>query len=367
MPHDNSVRTGENWTDPERSGEAVRTAVAAFDVGGTNSRLRGGRAGEPDCTELKVRTADHPSLGDLLTSCLDRAGLRPETVVLAVAGRVPAHGAVRMTNLPHWPVFESAAFAAEHGIRLSVVNDMTATAHGMADLGPDEVRPLTHHDAALRADELLAVSVGSGVGSALLDGHGVVRTSESGHVAWQPVDEFEAGYLAFLRSGSGGLEGVVTVEESIGGLRGFDRMYDYVCHAAPPAPELHDRVTEARRTGSAVAPLITAAALAGEARAREVVRLFAALFGQYLRGVVLVCLPAGGVVTLTSGVLQAPGVAEFLCDETEFLDRFISPGACHHDLLAEVPVRLALDPLVGVRGAYRLATRDALRAEQQAD
>ncbi|MET8686423.1 glucokinase [Streptomyces sp. NPDC004732] len=338
----------------------MRTAVAAFDVGGTNSRLRGGRAGEPEYAELKVRTADYPSLGELLTACLDEAGLRPETVVLAVAGRVPAHGDVQMTNLPHWPLFRSAAFAAEHGIRLSVVNDMTATAHGMADLGPDEVRPLTPHAPDAHAGDLLAVSVGSGVGSALLDGHGVVRTSESGHVAWQPVDAFEAGYLAFLRAGSGeagGIEGVITVEESIGGLRGFDRMYDYVCHAAPPAPELHDRVTEARRTGSAVAPLITAAALAGDPRAREVVRLFAALFGQYLRGVALVCLPAGGVVTLTSGVLQAPGVAEFLCGETDFLDRFVSPGACHHDLLAEIPVRLALDPLVGVRGAYRLAGR----------
>lgn len=357
VPHDNSVRTGENWADPRRSGEAVRTAVAAFDVGGTNSRLRGGWAGEPEYTERKVRTADFPSLGDLVTASLGEAGLRPEAVVLAVAGRVPAHGDVQMTNLPHWPLFESAAFAAEHGIRLRVVNDMTATAHGMADLGPDEVRPLTHHDAAARADELLAVSVGSGVGSALLDGQGAVRTSESGHVTWQPVDAFEAGYLDFLRSGSAG---VVTVEESIGGLRGFDRMYDYVCHAAPPTPELHARVTEARGTGAPVAPLITAAALAGDPRAREVVRLFAAVFGQYLRGLVLVCLPAGGVVTLTSGVLQAPGVAEFLCARTAFLDRFISPGACHHDLLAEVPVRLALDPLVGVRGAYRLATRDAL-------
>ncbi|MFI1682738.1 glucokinase [Streptomyces sp. NPDC020607] len=343
----------------------MRTAVAAFDVGGTNSRLRGGRAGEPEYAERKVRTTDFPSLGDLLTASLREADLHPDTVVLAVAGRVPAHGDVQLTNLPHWPLFDSAAFAAEHGIRLRVVNDMTATAHGMADLGPDEVRPLTHHDAAFRADELLAVSVGSGVGSALLDGHGAVRTSESGHVTWQPVDAFEAGYLAFLRRGSGGPGGVITVEEAIGGLRGFDRMYDYACHAAPAAPDLHDRVTEARRTGAAVAPLITAAALAGDPRAREVVRLFAALFGQYLRGVVLVCLPAGGVVTLTSGVLQAPGVAEFLCAETEFLDRFISPGACHHDLLAEVPVRLALDPLVGVRGAYRLATRDALGEERR--
>ncbi|WP_409237196.1 glucokinase [Streptomyces sp. PA5.6] len=338
----------------------MRTAVAAFDVGGTNSRLRGGWAGEPEYGEWKVRTADFPSLGDLVTASLGEAGLRPEAVVLAVAGRVPAHGNVQMTNLPHWPLFERDVFAAEHGIRLRVVNDMTATAHGMADLAPDEVRPLTHHDAASRADELLAVSVGSGVGSALLDGHGTVRTSESGHVTWQPVDDAEAGYLAFLRAGSAGLEGVVTVEESIGGLRGFDRMYDYVCSAAPPAPALHAEVAEARRTGAAVAPLITAAALAGDPRARDVVRLFAALFGQYLRGLVLVCMPAGGVVTLTSGVLQAPGVAEFLCAETAFLDRFISPGACHHDLLAEVPVRLALDPLVGVRGAYRLATRDAL-------
>ncbi|MFI7321353.1 glucokinase [Streptomyces venezuelae] len=346
----------------------MRTTVAAFDVGGTNSRLRGGRAGEPEYGEWKVRTADFPSLGDLVTAALGEAGLRPEAVVLAVAGRVPAHGNVQLTNLPHWPLFERDAFAAEHGIRLRVVNDMTATAHGMADLAPHEVRPLTRHDAASHADELLAVSVGSGVGSALLDGHGEVRTSESGHVTWQPVDDVEAGYLAFLRSGSGGsggLAGVVTVEEAIGGLRGFDRMYDYVCRATPPAPGLHAGVTEARRTGAAVAPLITAAALAGDPCAREAVRLFAALFGQYLRGVVLVCMPAGGVVTLTSGVLQAPGVAEFLCAETAFLDRFISPGACHHDLLAEVPVRLALDPLVGVRGAYRLATRDAL-AEGQA-
>lgn len=330
--------------------------MAAFDVGGTNSRLRGGWTDDPAYTELKVRTADHPSLQELLVSCLRETDLRPANMVLAVAGRVPPHGNVRMTNLPSWPLFASAEFAERHGIRLRVVNDMTATAHGMADLGPHEVRPLTRHDPAVAAGELLAVSVGSGVGSALLDGYGVVHTSESGHVTWQPVDDFEAGYLASLRAET---EGAVTVEESIGGLRGFDRMYDYVRRTAPPAPALHDEVDRARRTGAAVAPVITSAALAGDPCAVAVVRLFASLFGQYLRGVVLVCLPAGGVVVLTSGVLQAPGVAELLCEETEFLNRFISPGACHHDLLAEIPVRLALDPLVGVRGAHRMAIRDA--------
>ncbi|MFF1378223.1 glucokinase [Streptomyces sp. NPDC058308] len=330
--------------------------MAAFDVGGTRTRLRGGWTTEPDYTELQVRTADHPSLQDLLTACLREADLRPETVVLAVAGRVPAHGDVRMTNLPGWPLFESAAYAARHGIRLSVVNDMAATAHGMADLGPDELRPLTSHGPASRTSELLAVSVGSGVGSALLDGAGTVHAAESGHIAWQPVDEFEAGYLAHLRAETGGL---VTVEESIGGLRGFDRMYDYVRRVIPAAPDVHDRVARARAAGAAVAPVITSAARTGDPCCLGIVRLFAALFGQYLRGVVLVCLPAGGVVTLTSGVLQAPGMAELLREKTEFLDRFISPGACHHELLAEVPVQLALDPLVGVRGAYRMAVRAA--------
>ncbi|MEU6994388.1 glucokinase [Streptomyces sp. NPDC046465] len=341
----------------------MRTPVAAFDVGGTRTRLRGGWTTEPDRTELQVRTADHASLQDLLTACLHEADLRPETVVLAVAGRVPAHGDVRMTNLPGWPLFERAAYAERHGIRqLTVVNDMAATAHGMADLGPDEVRPLTSHGPptshgpASRTSELLAVSVGSGVGSALLDGAGTVHAAESGHIAWQPVDEFEAGYLAHLRTEIGG---VVTVEESIGGLRGFDRMYDYVRRSIPAAPDVHDRVTGARGAGAAVAPVITSAAQAGDPCCVGVVRLFAALFGQYLRAVVLVCLPAGGVVTLTSGVLQAPGMAELLREKTEFLDRFISPGACHHELLAEIPVQLALDPLVGVRGAYRMALRAA--------
>ncbi|MEV0254956.1 glucokinase [Streptomyces sp. NPDC050732] len=340
----------------------MRTAVAAFDVGGTHTRLRGGRTEDPAPVEAKVRTADHPSLEELLIACLRRADLRPTHMVLAVAGRVPAHGTVRLTNLPAWPPFDSAGFAERHGVRLRVVNDMTATAHGMADLGPDEVRPLTRHDALTRHEpaagggELLAVSVGSGVGSALLDAHGVVHTSESGHVTWQPENDFEAGYLAGLRAE---FDGAVTVEESIGGLRGFDRMYDYVRRGTPPGPGLDERVTGARRAGAAVAPVITSAALAGDACGIEVIRLFAALFGQYLRGVALVCLPAGGVVTLTSGVLQAPGVAELLRTETEFLHRFISPGACHHDLLAEIPVRLALDPLVGVRGAYRMAVRDA--------
>lgn len=336
--------------------------MAAFDVGGTHSRLRGGRTGDPEHVELKVRTADHPSLEELLVTCLHQADLRPATMVLAVAGRVPAHGTVQLTNLPAWPPFDRAGFAERHGVRVRVVNDMTATAHGMADLGPDEVRPLTRHEPRTRHDpaagggELLAVSVGSGVGSALLDAHGVVHTSESGHVTWQPENDFEAGYLASLRTE---FDGAVTVEESIGGLRGFDRMYDYVRRSTPPAPALDERVTRACRAGAAVAPVITSAALAGDPCGVEVVRLFAALFGQYLRGVVLVCLPAGGTVTLTSGVLQAPGVAEFLCAETEFLHRFVSPGACHHDLLAEIPVRLALDPLVGVRGAYRMALRDA--------
>lgn len=265
-------------------------------------------------------------------------------------------GDVMMTNLPHWPVFRRSEFAARTGIRLTVVNDMMATVAGIED---SAIIPLTPDTTVPTNPSRLAVSVGSGVGSALMDATGATHPAESGHVPWQPVTATEHDYLSHLQEHHPGV--TVSVEQAISGLLGFNAMFDFMSARVPPADTIRAEVMTARGESRGIGPAITAGAVAGDRCCREILNLFGAIFGQYLRLLSLVCLagPEGGAVYLTSSVLQAPGVAELLMTRTPLAERFIGDGMVHADMMRQVPIFLIVDPHVAVKGAFALALRDS--------
>jgi glucokinase len=235
------------------------------------------------------------------------------------------------------------------------MNDMEVAAIGINELAESEYQLLTRGATASADSAKLIVSVGTGVGSALLGRDGSVRPAESGHVSWQAVTSLEDDYLRSLQRLHPGIP--VSVEWSIGGLRGFDRMYDFMSSRKKPSPYIQEHVDRYRREHRGIGPVITSAAVGGDGCCREIMRLLGAILGQFIRNIVLTCLSQGGSVWLMSGVLQAPGVCEMLVEETDFLDRLISMGAEHTDLLETIPVYLITDRQVAVKGAFAMTIR----------
>ncbi|RCH67776.1 hypothetical protein DT019_16150 [Streptomyces sp. SDr-06] len=334
-----------------------RTEIAGIDAGGTKTHMR---FLDPDTGEIRhvqARSADYDSLEHLFYGCFDMAGCLPRSLVAGVAGRPGRDGDVRITNHPQWPTFRRRAFAADLGMELVTINDMVATTAGVADLDKTDWVALTPQVPTHPGPALLAVSVGTGVGSASVDRAGQARPAESGHVAWQPVTVLEEDYLRSLQRLRPGIP--ISVELSIGGLRGIDHMYDFMTTRKKPGPYIQEHVDRFRREHRGIGPVITAAAVGGDACCREIMRLFGAILGQFLRNIVLTCMSEGGSVWLTSGVLQAPGVCDLLISDTAFLERFVAMGAEHAELMREIPLYAVTDRQVAVRGAFALTRRSA--------
>ncbi len=335
--------------------ELPRTEIAGIDAGGTKTHMRYPDPSDGSIRCVQARSADYNSLEDLFYACFHLAGCLPKTLVAGVAGRPGHNGDVRITNHPQWPVFRRESFAKDLGIELTTMNDMEVAAIGINELTESEYELLTPGLAYSPDSAKLIVSVGTGVGSALLERDGSVHPAESGHVSWQAVTSLEDDYLRSLQRLHPGVP--VSVEWSIGGLRGFDRMYDFMSSRKKPSPYIQEHVDRYRREHRGIGPVITSAAVGGDGCCREIMRLLGAILGQFIRNMVLTCLSQGGSVWLMSGVLQAPGVCEMLVEETGFLDRLVSMGAEHTDLLQKIPVYLITDRQVAVRGAFAMTTR----------
>lgn len=330
-----------------------RTDVAGIDVGATKTSMYYHSPDTGQVSNLEVKTIESDSMEELLRRCFGEAGCLPRSMVAGVAGRPLPGGNVQITNHKNWPVFDRAAFESELGLSLSIVNDMLATLAGVGELGEGDTEPLGAPIDPPSNPARLVVSVGTGVGSAYMDALGGFHSSETGHLPWQPVDERQWEYLRRLQLHHPGV--AVSIEQAIGGLRGFDHLYDFVSLQHEPSSAVRAAVAELRDKQQGIGPAVTAGALAGDAACAQVADLFGTILGQYLRLLTLSNLTEGGSIYLTSSVLQADGFADHLIERTGFRDCFVSSAAEHAPLMAATPLFLITDHEVAVRGAFALA------------
>lgn len=337
--------------------------IVGIDAGGTKAHMLYLSAGDGTATELHVRSADHDSLTDVFLSCFRLAHRVPRVLVAGVAGRPHRNGDVQITNRPEWPLFRPAVFAADHNVQIRIVNDMVATAAAIPQLSADDRELLTPQVSPADSAANLIVSVGTGVGSSAMSADGHFTAAESGHATWQAVSPTEQEYLSFTQRIYPGL--AISVEQAIGGSRGFNHLYDFMSDRIAPGSYIQEHVDDYRRAHRDPGPVITAAAAAGDKCCREIMMLFGSILGQYIRNLILssLCEADGGSVWLTSGVLQAPKVAEMLMEHGVFYESFIGSGTQHAELMELIPIYLIKDRYVAVRGAYSLARELALELD----
>lgn len=291
------------------------------DIGGTNARFALSEENGRLHALKTLPTAQYPSLEAAIRAYLGECGETVRAAALAIANPVTGDR-ITMTN-HHW-AFSIAALRRRMGwSSLEVLNDFTAQALAVLTLEETE-RWLIRPGSAAENKPIAVLGPGTGLGvSGLIpdgDGNWVPLSGEGGHVSLPIRLETDVRLWQFARERflSGG--GIALIDQA---LASFDGKFS--------------------RRGPAE---VTAAACAGEKRARLVLDVFGGFLGDVAANLVL-SLGARGGVYLCGGIL--PRIRDLFA-AGPFSERFTNKGRMGA-FLQDVPVYLVCAQETGLRGA----------------
>jgi glucokinase len=257
-------------------------------------------------------------------------------------------GCVVATNLP-WGIDERRLAEVIPAARVRLINDLEATAHGVAALRADEV---AHLQAGTPGGPNVAViAAGTGLGEAIIAADGearVVVATEGGHADFAPRTDLEDDLLRYLRKDFGR----VSYERILSGP-GLVNVYRFLrdTGVAKESPQAAALMRE--RDPAAV---VTELGAQGSDRLCEMaLGIFVSVYGAEAGNLALKALALGGVV-VAGGI--APRIVPAL-RAGEFIAAFRDKGRLA-SLMEAIPVRVALNPKMPLLGAARVA-RSMLR------
>lgn len=326
-------------------------ALLAADIGGTNVRLCLARAGESRfLAEQNYASADFSSFADVLRQFLADSPSEPVTAAcFAVAGpiRETADGqTVKVTNLP-WEI-SARALQQEFGFpKLRLINDFQAIGYGIEALAETDFvvlqsgNPVPHGPRAV-------IGAGTGLGQAILvwqgDRYEVIAT-EGGHADFGPADELQIELARYLnkRFDRSSYELVLSGP-------GLVRLYEFLQGQWVVAAST--AAAEVMKAADPAAAITQAALDRRDPLAGQTLDLFLRIYGAQAGNLALTAGATGGVY-LAGGI--APKIIAKLKDSA-FLAAFRSKGNMSA-YVENIPVRVVMNPKVGLMGAVRVAGR----------
>lgn len=339
--------------------------LLAGDIGGTKTIMRLVAAENETlatCYEEQYVSKDFPDLVPLVQSFLSAAEAQgkkpgsPSRACFAIAGPV-VDNASKLTNLT-WNL-DGDRLARELNLESVVlINDFEAIGHGVLGLKSDDIHELQAGIA--KADAPVAIiGAGTGLGQGFLipqtDGRARIFPSEGGHADFAPRSELDFQLLKYLLDKHQITR--VSVERVVSG-QGIVSIYQFLRDRgiAQESPELAEVVgtweKEAGKTKSVdpAAAISQAAQLGKDNMAVQTMNLFASAYGAEAGNLALKLLPYGGLYV--AGGIAAKNLA--LITNDIFLDAFTHKGRMSN-LLEDIPIRIVLNPQVGLIGAARRA------------
>jgi glucokinase len=305
--------------------------ILVGDIGGTTARLALTVPGTTDPVEERhYACTEYAAFEPLLADYLTTTGANIAAGCLAIAGPVDDDGHhAKLTNLP-WTI-DADALAAQFGIgSLRLANDFAAAAMGVTVAPAETLVPVQTGEPLPGAPRLI-VGAGTGLGMAVLvpqDGAWRVLGGEGGHVGFAPQDEDQLKIWHALRAE----HGRVTTERVVSG---------------PGLAAIH-RILTGEQTSPA--DITNLALVDDNLAARRSLDIFLAAYGAFAGDMAMLAMARGGVF-LAGGI--APKLLPLL-RQSPFLAAFNAKGE-HADLLRRMPVAVATDPALGLRGAALLA------------
>lgn len=327
---------------------SVDRLILAGDVGGTKSVLATFRAQGASVQPIHHRRFDNDDFSDfesVVRTFLAGADSSGDIEGAGFGVAAPITGRrVRMTNRA-WTIDADRLAEVLGGVRVSLLNDLEAMAHGIATLEDDDV--VTLQDGTPRPGNAALIAAGTGLGQAQLFWDGERHhpsASEGGHADFGPRNPLEAELLAYLWNE----HEHVSYERLVSGS-GLHRIYRFLRDGG--RGEDPDELV--REIDAAEDPSIVISEAAQDGRSELCERalgLFVEIYGAEAGNLALKNLALGGLY-IGGGI--APKILPHLQDG-RFIEAFRAKGR-YRPLMAEIPVNVVLNPHTALRGAARYA------------
>ena len=322
--------------------------ILAGDIGGTKTNLAVFAGGDPlqPLAEATFSSADYRDLETMISEFLAGCGLAVGRAAFGVAGPV-IDGRAKITKLP-WLIDSEAIKTAFRLADVVAVNDLVATAHGIASLPVSDLICL-NQGGAVKHGPLAVIAPGTGLGEAMMfwDGQRYQpQATEGGHALFSPAERQQLALATFLFERMG----AVTYDLLASG-RGLPLIYEFL--------KLEGRYDEPAWLAQAMAsgdpaPVITNAAMdSGKANplCLATVRLFVEILAVESANLALKALSTGGLF-IGGGI--PPRIIPVFRDA--FVAAFVGQRSLR-ELLAAMPIHLITNPKTALLGAARLALR----------
>jgi glucokinase len=325
--------------------------VLAGDIGGTKTAVAIAEVGPRSLSFARTRrypSAAWAGLAEILEDFLADERQRPRTAAFGVAGPV-LDGRAKVTKLP-WLLDERALSARLRIRRVRLINDFVAAALAVPRLSTRRAA-LIVPGRREPGGPIGVIGAGTGLGQAVLLPSGrdwIGVASEGGHVDFGPRDDREDGLVRFVRERFGRVD-----RDRLLSGEGLGHIYDFVKsqRGRRDSPLVARAFAEEDRAAA-----ISRFALSGRDRlCSEALEIFVSIYGSEAGNLAIQYRSTGGVF-LAGGI--APKILPALRDglfQTSFRSKPPLEG-----LLARIPVRVVLDPDVGLVGAAVEAYRTVI-------
>jgi glucokinase len=319
--------------------------ILAGDIGGTNARLAYFQPQNGNLqliTERVFPSREYGELGEIVSKFLQDSDTRPEVACFGIAGPVH-HGRVETSNLP-WVVEQSRLAKQIQLPATLLINDLEASAWGIAALSPQDLIPLNRAEPSVGNQAVIAP--GTGLGEAGLCWNGSqhdIFACEGGHADFAPQGDLQVELLRFLAS----RYGHVSYERVVSGP-GLVSVYEFL-RGTGRADEPAGFAGQLAQGDAAAA--ISHAALNGTNRlAERALDLWISVYGAEAGNLALKAMATGGIF-LGGGI--SPKILPKLTGPL-FMRAFLEKGRLRA-LLESIPVKVITNDKAGLLGAARCA------------
>ena len=318
------------------------TCVLAGDIGGTNTRLAVFNVcGQQLETLAKASypSQQYASLRDVIAVFLDTHQHTLQAACFGVAGPVH-HQEAKITNLP-WQISATKIAESLKLARVSLLNDLEATAWGLRTLQAEDFHPLQRGtDKATGNAAIIAAGTGLGEAGLYFDGQQYHPFAcEGGHTDFSPQTELD---MALLRCLAREHEHV-SWERVVSGA-GLVSMHACLCQLRQR--ESPDWLQQAMHEGDPAAAISSAAQQGRDAICIEALEMFVHLYGVEAGNLALKLMATGGLY-IAGGI--APKILQPL-QSGAFMEAFLAKGRMR-GLLERIAVRVVLNDEAALQGA----------------
>src|SRR3954454_15946946 len=313
--------------------------ILAGDIGGTHTRLAlfDGDPHEPLALAI-YPSRKHAGLEEIVAAFLAEHPAEIDCACFDVAGPL-RNGRVKTTNLP-W-IVDARDVADTIGLpSIELVNDLAATAYGIAELTTADLETLTRGDPSIGGN-LAVIAAGTGLGEAGLiwDGeryHAVA--SEGSHSDFGPRSRLQVDLYSCLARA----DGHVSYERVCSGI-GLLAIYRFLRERSRiPEPAWLARAID---KGDAAAVISRAGLTGRDPVCAEALDLLVSIYGAEAGNLALRLLATGGIY-IGGGI--APHILPKL-RQRSFLDSLAAKGR-FRAMLEQTPVHVILNERAGLLG-----------------